>query len=376
MNKTEKILRSLRSRPEKRTPIATDMFIPNHSGDHSAGTVLAEPVNDNDIVNKKYADENGGGWVSNGSTTSTSQNVTLTTGSLNLPANTGYTTNIGIAWTGGSKLVEQTSASGAVDRMIYTPNGDAFEVLNEAGSVFMFSVHGGGSFTPASRVQSFLPLYVNGVSAAPSANLHVKHSTNTTQILAEAYSSTSKPLILKGAASQSATLTEWQDSSGTSLMSVTNNGRIVGYNDAVNDGSNTENVFGVYSNSASKWRFSVNRNGRLTFRPKTNDNTMFNLMDSGGNTIWQVGTLTIGMTINAPNSGYQALIVSGAVSQSANLQEWQNSSSTVLAKVNASGVFQPSGYNSSDGSAGVSGSFTTTDGKTVTVKDGIITSIV
>jgi len=34
------------------------------------------------------------------------------------------------------------------------------------------------------------------------------------------------------------------------------------------------------------------------------------------------------------------------------------------------------GYISSDGSTGATGSFTTTDGKTVTVKDGIITSIV
>lgn len=33
-------------------------------------------------------------------------------------------------------------------------------------------------------------------------------------------------------------------------------------------------------------------------------------------------------------------------------------------------------YTSSDGSAGVSGTFTTADAKTVTVKDGIITKIV
>lgn len=39
-------------------------------------------------------------------------------------------------------------------------------------------------------------------------------------------------------------------------------------------------------------------------------------------------------------------------------------------------VLQTDGYNSVDGSAGVSGSFTTVDLKTVTVKDGLITSIV
>lgn len=40
------------------------------------------------------------------------------------------------------------------------------------------------------------------------------------------------------------------------------------------------------------------------------------------------------------------------------------------------GTIKPTGYKSSDGSSGVSGSFTTADSKTVTVKDGLITSIV
>jgi hypothetical protein len=38
-------------------------------------------------------------------------------------------------------------------------------------------------------------------------------------------------------------------------------------------------------------------------------------------------------------------------------------------------TLQTDGYNAADGSAGVSGSFTTADSKTVTVKNGIITAI-
>jgi hypothetical protein len=45
-------------------------------------------------------------------------------------------------------------------------------------------------------------------------------------------------------------------------------------------------------------------------------------------------------------------------------------------KLDISGVLQTDGYNAVDGSAGVSGSFTTVDLKTVTVKDGLITAIV
>ncbi|NHZ84441.1 MAG: hypothetical protein GWP19_00995, partial [Planctomycetia bacterium] len=37
------------------------LVIPNHSGDNSAGTVLKTPVNDTDIVNKKYVDDSPGG---------------------------------------------------------------------------------------------------------------------------------------------------------------------------------------------------------------------------------------------------------------------------------------------------------------------------
>lgn len=41
---------------EPKTPIATDMFLPNQSGDHSAGHT-GTPVKDIDIANKKYIDD-------------------------------------------------------------------------------------------------------------------------------------------------------------------------------------------------------------------------------------------------------------------------------------------------------------------------------
>jgi len=55
-NMTARVLKSLKSRPEVKTPIATEMFLPNHSGDHSAGRVLKTPSKDNDLVNKSYVD--------------------------------------------------------------------------------------------------------------------------------------------------------------------------------------------------------------------------------------------------------------------------------------------------------------------------------
>ncbi len=67
-DKTTRVLGSIRGRRQSakrgvqiQQPIASEMFLPNHSGDHSKGKVTQTPVNDEDIVNKKYVDDNIGG---------------------------------------------------------------------------------------------------------------------------------------------------------------------------------------------------------------------------------------------------------------------------------------------------------------------------
>jgi hypothetical protein len=57
-DRTSRVLKQLKSKPQVKTPIATNMFIPNHSGDHSKGSVLTTPTNDLDIPNKAYVDDN------------------------------------------------------------------------------------------------------------------------------------------------------------------------------------------------------------------------------------------------------------------------------------------------------------------------------
>ena len=57
---TQKVLNQLSSgQVQKKTAIATDMFLPNHSGDHSSGIVNSTPTKDTDLVNKKYVDDYG-----------------------------------------------------------------------------------------------------------------------------------------------------------------------------------------------------------------------------------------------------------------------------------------------------------------------------
>jgi hypothetical protein len=77
-----------------------------------------------------------------------------TNGAVQLDSNIGFAGTKGLLWGGGSKLFEQTAASGGADRMLYTPNGSDFEVLNKGGSGFVaiikynqFSVYTGATDT-------------------------------------------------------------------------------------------------------------------------------------------------------------------------------------------------------------------------------------
>lgn len=99
-----------------------------------------------------------------------------------------------------------------------------------------------------------------------------------------------KPLIVKGAAGQTANLQEWQDSTGSVVSSVHLSGKIVGEK-------------GLQSNGP--------------------------LSGVAGNPV-------IAAFVDAP--GNPGLLVRGASGQTANLQEWNNNAGTVLASVNRGGV--------------------------------------
>lgn len=57
VDKTSKVLKQLKhQRVEPKNPINGQFYLPNHSGDLSAGTANSSPVNANSIVNKAYVD--------------------------------------------------------------------------------------------------------------------------------------------------------------------------------------------------------------------------------------------------------------------------------------------------------------------------------
>lgn len=110
-------------------------------------------------------------------------------------------------------------------------------------------------------------------------------------------SATNIGAVIRGAASQTGDLIQWQNSAGTDLTSIDSGGSI---------------RFNVNSAPMIKW---------------------------GTATILEGVGSTASIRINPYGSTYIGLIVKGTASQSANLQEWQNSSGTAIGTMSASGAF-------------------------------------
>jgi hypothetical protein len=116
-----------------------------------------------------------------------------------------------------------------------------------------------------------------------------------------------KGVVVRAVASQSSALTEWQDSSGSVIADVTATGRI---------------------------------RSNLGFRFTANNATIED--QNGASPYIQFNSSQI--THFARSSTFIPIAVRGAASQSANLQEWQNSGGTVIARVDSAGVFLTNQY--------------------------------
>lgn len=144
-------------------------------------------------------------------------------------------------------------------------------------------------------------------------------------------------LTVKGAVSQSANLQEWQNSSGGVLASVDKDGNLFG-NNAILSGTSlniTGSSFNFIAAGAMFFKAGV-ANRQLLFYG-ANEYARF---DSSGrfgiNVVNPISQIEVDLTV--PTRVGQ--IIKGAVSQSANLQEWQDSSGTVLSKVEANGTIR------------------------------------
>ena len=143
-----------------------------------------------------------------------------------------------------------------------------------------------------------------------------------------------KGLVVVGVASQSANLFEVQTSSSTAVRinqvgNTTFVGNITSQNNALFTPNSTATVplkvQGAASQSANlqEWQDS--------------SGVILSRINSSGNFIVPTISSSFNISVTAGNATTVPMTVKGAASQSANLQEWQNSAGTVLAQVQSGG---------------------------------------
>jgi hypothetical protein len=192
---------------------------------------------------------------------------------------------------------------------------------------------------------------LSGVSASGRIYTGTAPLTNSgaqaANISALADAATVTPLVVRGAASQSANLLELQRADAGVAFRVRNNGNfgsgglVTGVNAYINNDiiGDTKGLIvrgaSGQTNNLQEWQ---NSGGTVLARVTSSGSlvTTQGFAVLGGASI----SGSIATLLQTSNAARIALVVQGAASQSANLQEWQNSGGTVLARVDSGGNFK------------------------------------
>ena len=244
-----------------------------------------------------------------------------------------------------SSVLASIASSGLLDLSAVNGTWSALLTSNIGDKIGLWTSGGATSFgfgIQASRTVAFVPSG-SGFSVRKAVSSGDKSSGTDAVVLFETgaitqtlSSASVKGLVIKGAASQSANLQEWQDSSGNALLYVS---------------ANADSIF---------------RNGNFYLRTLGNNSINIQPYISAGSPVATFNFNSIIFGTYAPitpaSASAQGLIIKGVASQTANLQEWQNSSGTVLASISAAGNLTVQDLT-------VNGTTTTINSTTLTVDD-------
>ena len=229
-----------------------------------------------------------------------------------------------------------TNVAGVIVRGLASQTANLQEWQNSAGSILVritaagdYQV-GGTIAINASRDMAPRLLYVNGAATSASANV-----LTTAAVVG---------MIIRGAASQTADLTQWQDSAGTVLANITSGGNLVftqAGNNITTPAAGRLNIGGAVSGTGYFGTINVSgENGGYA-------------IDARGNT----ATGSTGARIRSGNAANVALVVSSESGQTADLQTW-NSTTAVVANVTSAGYVNGSAYRQIGGNSNAFGSGT------------------
>lgn len=159
------------------------------------------------------------------------------------------------------------------------------------------------------------------------------------------------PLVIAGVSGQTSNLQEWKNSSGTVLSRVSSNGKILV------TGDNLDNFQSIGSSNTLYNGFTTTTNtgsGSYVMGTAGSAETLFNVANAfyiydGIAGVMRFKIMSTGLVginsyspaaqlqINSSSASTIGLIVKGSASQTANIQEWQNSAGTVLASIASTG---------------------------------------
>ena len=253
----------------------------------------------------------------------------------------GYSTNL---------FKIQTNTAVATFYGNLTPNADSTHTLGTS------SLYWSNTYTDRLYLNS--TAYLDGGTAGAvgiTGNVGIGVTAPGAKLQVDSTVTTTVGAIIKGAAAQTADLLQIQDSAANKLMVVSSGGNV-----------------GIGS-AAPYYRLEVNgANTQATgITLLSSGSDALNIYSSGANT-------DIYMTARR---NYSSNLYMGVVGKETALTVQATTGNVGIGttspgeKLEVSGTVKATGYKSSDGSAGVSGSFTTTDGKTITIKDGLVVSI-
>ena len=192
-----------------------------------------------------------------------------------------------------------------------TQTADLQQWQNSAGTV-LASVATSGYLTVTG-----IGVGPEGIQSNASVGINIANFTNSSQLAVSTGGASYLGIVVRGAASQTGDLQQWQDSTGTVLAKIMSNGSFF-----VNATGTSNDPITIQRASAT--RFKVDPYGNVFASALT-----------AGNIVTSIAGTTVGIYTNTASS--IGLIVRGTASQTADLQEWQDSNGTVLAKVDASG---------------------------------------
>jgi hypothetical protein len=248
-------------------------------------------------------------------------------------ANTPYF-DMGATTSNTITLVQRTaSAVGLIIKAAASQTANLMEFQNSSGTAITYFNSNGGLTATEGVIST---LYSGGYLTTGTRGYY-----NATTFAPSVI-----PIVVRGTTSQTANLQEWQNSAGTMLARIDANGLIYLPGGSWHLVNNQETW---YKNNTSFYQKGASH----TFRRQSDEADLLTIGGNGNTSILLNSALAVG------------LIVKGAASQTANLQEWQNSAGTVLAKMDSTGILTTTDF--STGSVNASWRVFSTSGSSTVV---------